>query len=147
MTIPNAPKTPTRTIRVSNDLWTAVKDKAAIEEFEKANFDVVFLDEMMPGMTGLETLQQIKQLKPQIPVVMITKSEEEQLMDEAIGGKIADYLIKPLNPSQIWLSVKRILQNRQLVESKTTQNYQQEFRQIGQAQKHGFCFIEPFIFL
>ena len=105
----------------------------AIEEVEKANFDVVFLDEMMPGMTGLETLQQIKQLKPQIPVVMITKSEEEQLMDEAIGGKIADYLIKPLNPSQIWLSVKRILQNRQLVESKTTQNYQQEFRQIGQA--------------
>lgn len=105
----------------------------AIEEVENANFDVVFLDEMMPGMTGLETLQQIKQLKPQIPVVMITKSEEEQLMDEAIGGKIADYLIKPLNPSQIWLSVKRILQNRQLVESKTAQNYQQEFRQIGQA--------------
>lgn len=105
----------------------------AIEEVENTNFDVVFLDEMMPGMTGLETLQQIKQLKPQIPVVMITKSEEEQLMDEAIGGKIADYLIKPLNPSQIWLSVKRILQNRQLVESKTAQNYQQEFRQIGQA--------------
>ena len=77
----------------------------AIEEVENDNFDVVFLDEMMPGMTGLETLQQIKQLKPQIPVVMITKSEEEQLMDEAIGGKIADYLIKPLNPSQIWLSV------------------------------------------
>ena len=104
----------------------------AIEEIENKNFDVVFLDEMMPGMTGLETLQQIKQLKPQIPVVMITKSEEEQLMDEAIGGKIADYLIKPLNPSQIWLSVKRILQNRQLIESKTAQNYQQAFRQISQ---------------
>ncbi len=105
----------------------------AIEEVEKANFDVIFLDEMMPGMTGLETLQQIKQLKPQIPVVMITKSEEEQLMDEAIGGKIADYLIKPLNPSQIWLSVKRILQNRQLIDTRTAKNYQQEFRQIGQA--------------
>ncbi len=104
----------------------------AIEEVENKNFDVVFLDEMMPGMTGLETLQQIKQLKPQIPVVMITKSEEEQLMDEAIGGKIADYLIKPLNPSQIWLSVKKILQNRQLIESKTAQNYQQAFRQISQ---------------
>jgi len=104
----------------------------AIEEVENKDFDVVFLDEMMPGMTGLETLQQIKQLKPQIPVVMITKSEEEQLMDEAIGGKIADYLIKPLNPSQIWLSVKRILQNKQLIETKTAQNYQQAFRQISQ---------------
>ena len=70
----------------------------AIEEVEGRNFDVIFLDEMMPGMTGLETLQQIKQIKPQIPVVMITKSEEEHIMDDAIGGKIADYLIKPINP-------------------------------------------------
>lgn len=103
-------------------------------------------------MTGLETLQHIKQLKPQIPVVMITKSEEEQLMDEAIGGKIADYLIKPLNPSQIWLSVKRILQNRQLVDSKTAQNYQQEFRQIGQAldeastPRNGLIFTRSLLF-
>lgn len=105
----------------------------AIEEVESKNFDVVFLDEMMPGMTGLETLQHIKQIKPQIPVVMITKSEEEHLMDEAIGGKIADYLIKPLNPNQIWLSVKKIVQNKQLIDSKTAQNYQQEFRLLSQA--------------
>jgi CheY-like chemotaxis protein len=103
----------------------------AIEQVEGRNFDVIFLDEMMPGMTGLETLQQIKQIKPQIPVVMITKSEEEHIMDDAIGGKIADYLIKPLNPSQIWLSVKKILQNKQLIDTKTTQNYQQEFMQIS----------------
>ncbi|WP_026953443.1 T9SS response regulator signal transducer PorX [Algoriphagus mannitolivorans] len=112
----------------------------AIEEVEGKNFDVIFLDEMMPGMTGLETLQQIKQLKPQVPVVMITKSEEEHIMDDAIGGKIADYLIKPLNPSQIWLSVKKILQNKQLIDTKTTQNYQQEFMQIsmslGDARDH-----------
>lgn len=105
----------------------------AIEEVDVKNFDVIFLDEMMPGMTGLETLQQIKQIKPQIPVVMITKSEEEHIMDDAIGGKIADYLIKPLNPSQIWLSVKKILQNKQLIENKTTQSYQQEFMQISMA--------------
>lgn len=103
----------------------------AIEEIEKESFDLVFLDEMMPGMTGLETLQQIKQIKPQIPVVMITKSEEEQIMNDAIGGKIADYLIKPLNPSQIWLSVKKILQNRQLIDEKTTLSYQQDFMNIS----------------
>lgn len=105
----------------------------AIDEVESENFDVIFLDEMMPGMTGLETLQQIKQMKPLIPVVMITKSEEEHIMDDAIGGKIADYLIKPLNPSQIWLSVKKILQNKQLIDTKTTQSYQQDFMQISMA--------------
>src|SRR5690606_39718125 len=98
---------------------------------QTCGLSIFFLDEMMPGMTGLETLQQIKQIKPQIPVVMITKSEEEHIMDDAIGGKIADYLIKPLNPSQIWLSVKKILQNKQLIDTKTTQSYQQEFMQIG----------------
>ncbi|MBB6327305.1 CheY-like chemotaxis protein [Algoriphagus iocasae] len=112
----------------------------AIEEVEAQNFDVIFLDEMMPGMTGLETLQQIKILKPQIPVVMITKSEEEHIMNDAIGGKIADYLIKPLNPNQILLSVKKLLQNKQLIDEKTTLNYQQEFMKIsmafGDAQDH-----------
>ena len=112
----------------------------AIEEVENKNFDVIFLDEMMPGMTGLETLQQIKQIKPQIPVVMITKSEEEQIMNDAIGGKIADYLIKPINPNQILLSVKKLLQNRQLIDEKTMMNYQQDFMNIsmafGDAQTH-----------
>lgn len=115
------------------DIATVNSGVDAIEKVEEENFDVVFLDEMMPGMTGLETLQQIKQIKPQIPVVMITKSEEEHIMDDAIGGKIADYLIKPLNPSQIWLSVKKILQNKQLIDSRTAQNYQQEFMQISTA--------------
>src|SRR5690606_6637150 len=105
----------------------------AIEKVEESNFDVVFLDEMMPGMTGLETLQQIKILKPQTPVVMITKSEEEHIMDDAIGGKIADYLIKPLNPNQILLSVKKILQNKQLISEKTNLSYQQDFRNISMA--------------
>lgn len=112
----------------------------AIEEVETQNFDVIFLDEMMPGMTGLETLQQIKQIKPQIPVVMITKSEEEHIMNDAIGGKIADYLIKPLNPNQILLSVKKLLQNKQLIDQKTNKNYQQQFMNLssafGEAQDH-----------
>lgn len=105
----------------------------AIEMVEKHNFDVIFLDEMMPGISGLETLQQIKLIKPQIPVVMITKSEEEHIMDDAIGGKIADYLIKPINPNQILMSVKKILQNKQLISEKTNLSYQQDFRNISMA--------------
>lgn len=103
----------------------------ALEQVEQKTFDVVFLDEMMPGMTGLEVLAQIKQTKPTLPVVMITKSEEERIMEEAIGSKIADYLIKPLNPNQILLSVKKILDNRRLVEEKTNISYQQQFRQLA----------------
>lgn len=103
----------------------------AIEKCDTAYYDVVFLDENMPGMSGLETLNHIKSNKPNIPVVMITKNEEEHIMDEAIGAKIADYLIKPLNPSQILLSVKKILDNKRLVTEKTNLSYQQEFRNIG----------------
>jgi CheY-like chemotaxis protein len=103
----------------------------ALEEVEKKKFDVVFLDENMPGMTGLEVLPKIKQLKPNLPVVMITKSEEEYIMEEAIGSKIADYLIKPLNPNQILLSVKKILDKKRLEEEKTNLSYQQEFRQLA----------------
>jgi CheY-like chemotaxis protein len=105
----------------------------AIEEVERHNFDLIFLDEMMPGMTGLETLQQIKMIKPQIPVIMITKSEEEHIMEDAIGGKIADYLIKPINPNQILLAVKKILQNKQLISDKTTLSYRQDFMNISSA--------------
>jgi len=105
----------------------------AIDEVEEQSFDVIFLDEMMPGMTGLETLQQIKMIKPHIPVVMITKSEEEHIMDDAIGGKIADYLIKPINPNQILLSVKKILQNKQLITEKTNLSYRQDFMNISMA--------------
>ncbi len=105
----------------------------AVELSETKNFDVVFLDEHMPGMSGLEALSLIKNHKPSLPVVMITKNEEEQIMEEAIGSKIADYLIKPLNPSQILLSVKKILDNKRLVIEKTNLSYQQEFQKISMA--------------
>jgi len=103
----------------------------AIEACRNNHFDIIFLDENMPGISGLETLSQIKNIKPDVPVIMITKSEEEHIMEEAIGSKIADYLIKPVNPNQILLSIKKQLDNKRLVSEKTTQGYQQEFRQIG----------------
>jgi len=103
----------------------------ALEEIRKQNFDIVFLDENMPGLTGLETLAEIKEYDASIPVVMITKSEEEYIMEEAIGSKIADYLIKPVNPHQILLSLKKNLDHSRLISEKTTSNYQQEFRKIA----------------
>ena len=105
----------------------------ALEKVEQERFDVVFLDENMPGISGLETLAQIKQSRPNLPVVMITKSEEERIMEEAIGSKIADYLIKPLNPNQILLSVKKLLDNKRLITEKTNMTYQQNFRQLAMA--------------
>lgn len=105
----------------------------ALEKVEETQYDVVFLDENMPGMSGLETLNQIKSMRPSLPVIMITKNEEELIMEEAIGAKIADYLIKPLNPSQILLSVKKILDNKRLITEKTNLGYQQEFRNISMA--------------
>jgi CheY-like chemotaxis protein len=103
----------------------------ALEEIETNNFDIVFLDENMPGLTGIETLHELKEKKANLPVVMITKSEEEYIMEEAIGSKIADYLIKPVNPNQILLSLKKNLDHSRLVSQKTTSNYQQEFRKIA----------------
>ena len=103
----------------------------AIDILDDENFDIVFLDENMPGLTGLETLHEIKEKKDNLPVVMITKSEEEYIMEEAIGNKIADYLIKPVNPNQILLSLKKNLDHSRLVSEKTTSNYQQEFRKIA----------------
>ena len=103
----------------------------AVDKCEEQDFDIVFLDENMPGISGLEALTKIKQAKPHIPVVMITKSEEEYIMEEAIGSNIADYLIKPVNPNQILLSIKKILEKSKLVSQKTNSNYQQEFRELG----------------
>ncbi|MCX7548401.1 bifunctional response regulator/alkaline phosphatase family protein [Xanthomarina sp. F1114] len=103
----------------------------ALEVLDDKNFDIVFLDENMPGLTGLETLNEIKEKRDTLPVVMITKSEEEYIMEEAIGNKIADYLIKPVNPNQILLSLKKNLDHSRLVSEKTTSNYQQEFRKIA----------------
>ncbi len=103
----------------------------AIEACKKQHYDIVFLDENMPGISGLEALIPIKNLLPDVPVVMITKSEEEHIMEDAIGSKIADYLIKPVNSNQILLSIKKLLDNKRLVSEKTAQSYQQEFRNIG----------------
>ncbi len=103
----------------------------ALDEFKETNdIDVIFLDESMPGLTGLETLQRIRKENTTIPVVMITKNEEENLMEEAIGSEIDDYLIKPVNPNQILLTLKRLIDNKRLVSEKTASDYQQEFRQI-----------------
>jgi DNA-binding response OmpR family regulator len=103
----------------------------AIDLFDVENFDIVFLDENMPGLSGLETLAEIKEKKSSIPVIMITKSEEEYIMEEAIGAKIADYLIKPVNPNQILLSLKKNLDHSRLISEKTTLDYQKEFRKIA----------------
>src|SRR3978361_1102052 len=103
-------------------------------DYVKENMvDVVLLDETMPGISGLETLAKIKEVNSQIPVVMITKNETENLMEEAIGSQITDYLIKPVNPNQVLLSLKKILDNRRLVAEKTTQQYQQQFRNLFMA--------------
>ena len=110
---------------------TCTNGTEAIEMVKENNFDIVFLDENMPGLTGLETLSEIKNLNDNIPVVMITKSEEEYIMEEAIGSKIADYLIKPVNPNQILLSLKKNLDHTRLISQKTTSSYQQEFRKIA----------------
>lgn len=103
----------------------------ALEEIDHNHFDIVFLDENMPGMSGLETLNYIKSTHPSLPVVMITKNEEEEIMEEAIGAKIADYLIKPLNPNQILLSVKKILDNKRIISERTNLSYQKEFQQLS----------------
>jgi len=114
----------------------------AIDIIRERNFDIVFLDEHMPGMSGIETLEGIKSLYPNLPVVMITKSEEESIMEDAIGSNISDYLIKPVNPNQILLALKKNLEHKKLVSEKTTMAYQQEFRSIGMDISMGLNFEE-----
>lgn len=113
------------------DVITCQSGQEALEELKNTRVDIVFLDENMPGISGLETLSEIKIIDSSLPVVMITKSEEEFIMEEAIGSKIADYLIKPVNPNQILLSLKKSLDHSRLVSEKTTSSYQQEFRKIA----------------
>ncbi|MEP6361542.1 MAG: response regulator, partial [Balneola sp.] len=103
----------------------------AIAMIKEQIFDIVFLDEQMPGMDGIETLEQLKNINPQLPVVMITKSEEESIMEDAIGGKISDYLIKPVNPNQILLTTKRILERSRLQNEKSAQTYLKQFGEIS----------------
>ena len=103
----------------------------AIEMIRNQNFDLIFLDEQMPGMGGIETLEKIKELKPTLPVVMITKSEEESIMEDAIGAQISDYLIKPVNPNQIVLTIKRILDRKRLENEKSSQAYLKNFNELS----------------
>jgi len=102
----------------------------AIDAMQEGNFDVVFLDESMPGLSGLETLPKIKEINQHVPIVMITKNEQEDLMDDAIGSSISDYLIKPVKPQQIQLTLKRLIDHKRLVSEKTSSNYQQEFQKL-----------------
>ncbi len=113
------------------DVSTTSSGDHALEMIDSERFDIMLLDENMPGLSGLETLERVKSLQPGMPVIMITKSEEESIMEEAIGSKISDYLIKPVNPNQILLSLKKNLDTSRLVSEKTASDYQLEFRNIG----------------
>lgn len=113
------------------EVRTALSGRDAVELFGQESFDIVFLDENMPGQSGLETLTEIKQIRESVPVVMITKSEEEHIMDQAIGEKIADYLIKPVNPSQILLTLKKHVHSKEIIQEHTDSGYRQEFTDIS----------------
>jgi DNA-binding response OmpR family regulator len=113
------------------DVDTSNNGQEGVEILKKKDFDIVFLDEQMPGLSGIETLMKMKAEFPNLPVVMITKSEEETIMEDAIGSNISDYLIKPVNPNQILLCLKKNLETKKLVSEKTSFQYQQEFRNIG----------------
>ena len=113
------------------EVSTASSGDEALDLVEDNYFDIVFLDENMPGLSGLDVLPRIKKLRKSLPVVMITKSEEEYIMDEAIGGEISDYLIKPVNPKQILLTLKKNLDEKKLVQERSSMDYQKVFREIG----------------
>ncbi|MDR1920022.1 MAG: response regulator, partial [Tannerellaceae bacterium] len=108
-----------------------VSGQDALDRCKEQDYALIFLDENMPGLSGLETLSLIKEINPNVPVVMVTKSEEESIMNQAIGNKIADYLIKPVNPSQLLLSIKKNVHQHSIISEATTQSYQQEFARIG----------------
>ncbi|MBO4943505.1 MAG: PglZ domain-containing protein [Muribaculaceae bacterium] len=113
------------------DVVTANNGRDALDMATAEPFDLIILDENMPGLTGLETLAMIKQLRPETPVIMITKSEEENIMDQAVGSKIADYLIKPVNPNQILIAIKKHLHSDRLISEKAGRDYREEFGQLG----------------
>ncbi len=114
----------------------------AVEMVRSTPYDLIILDEMMPGMTGLETLPRIKEVRPTTPVIMVTKSEEENIMDKAIGSKIADYIIKPVNPNQVLLSIKKNVHSRQLVTERTTADYRAEFGRISSSFSEASTFAD-----
>jgi len=112
-------------------VFTANNGYDAIETVKENNFDIIFLDENMPGISGLDVLTEVKRIKPGIPVVMVTKNEEEDIMDDAVGSKIDDYLIKPVNPKQIILSIKKNVEHKQLISERTSQRYQTKFSELS----------------
>ena len=113
------------------DVVTVSNGTDAIDQCQSQTFDLVLLDEQMPGLSGLETLQRIKEIQPATPIVMVTKSEEEDIMNQAIGAKIADYLIKPVNPNQILLTLKKNVHQKEIVTEVTQSGYQQNYQQIA----------------
>lgn len=121
---------------------TVTNGNDAVEAVRNEYYDIIFLDENMPGLTGLETLAEIKNINPDIPIVLITKNEEEYLMEDAIGSKIDDYLIKPVNPKQIQLTIKKLTENKRLVSEKTSMAYQQDFRNLGMTLNENLSFSE-----
>jgi CheY-like chemotaxis protein len=120
----------------------ATNGEDALEMTREKGYDLVFLDEMMPGMGGLQTLSKMKDLDPKIPIVMVTKNEAESLMEEAIGGKISDYLTKPVNPSQVLLACKKILEGRKITSEHVSRDYSAEFGQISLALMNPMDHIE-----
>ena len=101
------------------DVVTVSNGQDALDKCSETTYDLILLDENMPGLSGLETLSLIKDVRPGVPVVMVTKSEEEDIMDQAIGSKIADYLIKPVNPNQILLTLKKNIHRQEIVTEAT----------------------------
>ncbi|MBN2480124.1 MAG: PglZ domain-containing protein [Bacteroidales bacterium] len=115
------------------DVTVATNGIDTLELIRNSSFDLIFLDEHMPGLSGIETLNKIRQINSVIPVVMVTKSEDEKTMEMAIGSKMTDYLIKPVKPNQVLLSIKKSLESRELISRETTSAYQVEFREMGEA--------------
>ena len=113
------------------DVVTVTGGRDVLDMLDREKFDLIMLDENMPGISGLETLSRINQTHPDIPVIMITKSEEENIMNQAIGNQISDYLIKPVNPMQILLSLKKNLHSTELVAQQATSSYQQDFGRLS----------------
>lgn len=124
------------------EVETATNGEDAVDMVRDSSFDLVFLDEMMAGMGGLKTLAEMKDLRPALPVVMVTKNEEESLMEDAIGVKISDYLIKPVNPSQILMACKKFLEGRRITGEVVSKDYIQEFNAISRALMNDLSYEE-----
>ena len=113
------------------DVTPVISGQDAIDSCSEQTFDLIFLDENMPGLTGLETLVSIKEIDPAVPVIMVTKSEEESIMNQAIGNRIADYLIKPVNPNQLLLSIKKNLHKNDIITTATHETTHHNFARIS----------------